>query len=647
MTLLELAVAGQIVFQTAVAPSDRQDFASPANPVFLGYPHGPNSSEFVPAGRKLISHVAQFKGAVSGKVLAPGDAWTVDSRASNLVSGFGSAISEADDAVYSRDGDWLLVFAADSVEFQEVPGGYRVKAVGEKVEVRLYEHYYRDHLGYFLWDTKKPLWTRPVMGWCSWMAHLQDVNEKKMLDAAEFFGKHLKAYGYDVVQMDDGYQRIPQMGPSGFSTQERVADLWLKANDKFPSGLAELAKRIRLQGMTPGIWVGLYLPLSPSVPRYVLGADGKPLRGPWVNYAVDGMDDAALEAGYLSTFRGLKKDGWGYIKVDTLRHVLYDSYRKTPDYFKSKGEMMEVAYRRILSRIKDVWGRDVYLLACWGTLPELAGIPDGCRIGEDVGPDIASMRRTAKYVAQFHYLNNVVWRNDPDYMCFRVGIEPSRTWASLLSLTGCQTMVSDPLDAYDEARMDILRRVGPSALLRPKVVGSLPPNPELAVMQSRKDGENWTVAGRFALDGDRPKRSVAARELGLDPHRKYLAYDFWRDRLLGEVEGSVSMDALQEGGCQVISLRPATGHPQVLGTDRHVLQGVIELDRVRWSGSKLSGTMLLGPERAWSLHIYVPEGYAPELGSGMTLVGRVLTVRFPVAEGRAKWSVAFKQLGKR
>jgi len=42
------------------------------------------------------------------------------------------------------------------------------------------------------------------------------------------------------------------------------------------------------------------------------------------------------------------------------------------------------------------------------------------------------MRRTAKYVAQFHSLNNVLWRNDPDYMCLRVGVEPSKAWASLL-----------------------------------------------------------------------------------------------------------------------------------------------------------------------------------------------------------------------
>lgn len=642
MDPLLFAVAGHVVFQASTEPQSYEVQAAPAQPLFLGYPHGPKTAEFVPEGRQAKSQVATFDGQFEGTVHTSGDAWTMNSTSKALASTFGGAVAPGDDAVYDREGDWLLVFSAKGVTLRKVPGGYRVVTTGGKVQVKLYENYYRDHLGYFLWDKKKPLWTKPVMGWCSWMAHLQDVTEQHMADASAFFSKHLKAYGYDTVQMDDGYQRVPQMDSSGYKTTEPVADLWTKANSKFPSGLQALAQKIKNDGMTPGIWVGLYLPLSPSVPRYVNGPDGQPLRGPWVNYAVDGMDDQALQAGYLDTFKTLKRQGWDYIKVDTLRHVLYDNYRQTPGYFQAKNESMETAYRRVLSKIKDVWGKDVYLLACWGTIPELAGIPDGCRIGEDVGPDVASMRRTAKYIAQFHYLNNVVWHNDPDYMCFRVGVDQARAWASLIALTGCQTMVSDPLDTYTEEKLDVLRRVGPTAFVRPQNSASLAPDPELAVFHGSQGSEDWTVLGRFAFTGAAPARDVSMHEFGLDSITKYLAYDFWNDKFLGVVEGSVQTTALAEGACQVIGLRPLAGHPQVLGTDRHVLQGAVDLKDVKWDGNTLSGKILLGPERPWTLKVHVPNGYKPVPKTGTTLDGEVLSIRFPMGEGWKDWSISFK-----
>ena len=641
MSLLQLAVAGQVVFQSVALPLTVSNHETAAQPLFLGYPHGPKTAEFVPDGRMAKWQTADGAGQLVGKVVTSDDAWTVSTTTNALTSTFGGAVAWGDDAVYDRAGDWLMVFSAEGVKLTKVDGGFRVVTTGGKVEVKLYENYYRDHLGYFLWDKKKPLWTKPVMGWCSWMAHLQDVNEQHMKDASAFFSKHLKAYGYDTVQMDDGYQRLPQMDASGYKTNEPVSDLWTKPNAKFPSGLADLAKKIRADGMIPGIWVGLYLPVSPAVPRYVTGAEGQPLRGPWVNYAVDGLDDASLSAGYLDTFRQLKRDGWNYIKVDTLRHVLYDNYRQTPGYFQAKNESMEAAYRRVLSKIKDVWGRDIYLLACWGTIPELAGIPDGCRIGEDVGPDVASMRRTAKYIAQFHYLNNVVWHNDPDYMCFRVGVEQARAWASLLALTGCQTMVSDPLGTYTEEKLDVLRRVGPTAFVRPQNPASLAPDPELAVFHGSKQGEDWTVFGRFAFAGSVPAREVALHEVGLNSLTEYLAYDFWNDRFLGVVKGSVATEALAEGACQVIALRPLTGHPQVLGTDRHVLQGAVDLKDVKWDGATLSGKMLVGPEREWSVSIYMPAGYEPV--SSTPNDQRVTTLRFSPKDGTGwkEWKVSF------
>ena len=54
----------------------------------------------------------------------------------------------------------------------------------------------------------------------------------------------LKPFGYDVLQIDDGYQREPIGVPAN----------WLNTNDKFPGGVDGLRGLIAARGLTPGIW---------------------------------------------------------------------------------------------------------------------------------------------------------------------------------------------------------------------------------------------------------------------------------------------------------------------------------------------------------------------------------------------------------
>ena len=60
-----------------------------------------------------------------------------------------------------------------------------------------------------------------------------------------------------------------------------------------------------------------------------------------------------------------------------------------------------------MGAVRKELGRDVFLLACWGVLPEAIGIVNGCRLGTDgFGP--ATLQ-------QYNSWNGVVWRNDPDH----------------------------------------------------------------------------------------------------------------------------------------------------------------------------------------------------------------------------------------
>lgn len=618
-------------------------------PLFLGYPHGPKTAEFVPPGLKkeTVTYSISSKGSLNATLYASQEAFACEDRPNALLgSSFGRASSGRFNAVYDRKSDTLLTVEGEQLRLEPIKEGFALTVHGP-AKLLLKRDYVKRHLGYFLWNANSKLWKQPVAGWCSWMAYLQGVREQDVREVAHFFSSNLKEYGYNVIQIDDGFQRTPQSGDVPLAPGDRFADFWSKPNDKFPSGLGNLAHDISAQGLTPGIWVGLYLPLGiKNADGYVTDANGKPHRGPWVNYAVNGLNSAARNEAYVDSIRDLKKQGWQYFKIDTLRHVLYDNYRQTPAYWAARHESAEEAYRAILQGIRKVIGPNDYLLACWGTIPELAGIPDGCRIGEDVGPDVASMRRSAKYIAQFNYLNNVVWRNDPDYMCLRVPIPQAQTWATLTSLAGGHVMVSDPVKDYDSARVEILRKVGPPLITHPQNVSAVAPDPEWLTLQASKGGENWLVAARFAWE-DQPARTMPLEELGLDPHKKYLAFDFWKSKFEGVVERSVNCEALANGECQVLSLRPLVGHPQVLGTDRHIGQGAYELEDVRWKDNQLSGRMKRGMGARWSLYIHVPDGWvlkSKPKDADVRSVGQVIKVTFKESAGEADWSLGFHKV---
>ena len=373
--------------------------------------------------------------------------------------------------------------------------------------------------------------------------------------------------------------------------------------------------------------------------------DSKPYKGPWVNYAMNGLRPAGTDEAYIETIRVLKKQGWNYFKIDTLRHILYDNYRKNPFYWKFKEQNMEEAFRAVVSGVKREVGGS-YLLACWGTMPELAGLPNGARIGEDVGPDFASMRRSAKYIAQFHHLNNIVWRNDPDYMCLRLEPELARSWASMTSLAGGHLMVSDKPGDYTPEHINIMRRVSPTVYSKPINVAQTAPDPEFFTLHNRKFGESWTVVSHHAW------KAVAAKSVSLDKvgvaKGRYYAFDFWNQKYMGIVDSKLPLGALVEGHCQVISLRPVQDHPQILGTERHISQGAFELDKVKWENNVLSGTYLVGPGQKWSLTVFVPKGYsvtkAEPKGAETKLDGQVLTVTIPISNGAVKWAVTFTKV---
>jgi hypothetical protein len=66
--------------------------------------------------------------------------------------------------------------------------------------------------------------------------------------------------------------------------------------------------------------------------------------------------------------------------------------------------------------------------------------------------------------------------------------------------------------------------------------------------------------------------------LGLDPGRKYYLFDFWNHRFIGKRAGDARIEQrLRPGEARMISVRECLDRPQVLSTDRHIMQGYLDL----------------------------------------------------------------------
>ena len=96
-----------------------------------------------------------------------------------------------------------------------------------------------------------------------------------------------------------------------------------------------------------------------------------------------------------------------------------------------------------------------------------------------------------------------------------------------------------------------------------------------------------------ALAGD-----PADGALGLDPRQEYYIYDFWNETFVGRFKGSGTLvQTLRPGEARMLSVRKAEPHPQVLSTNRHLMQGHLDLSGVNWDGHRLVGkAMVVGGE---------------------------------------------------
>jgi alpha-galactosidase len=580
----------------------------------------------------------------------------------------GPANNRLNRAVYDRRGDWVLsvdVPAEVEVVAMSLPDSavaYQLTATGGELSLRFRPRFYQKHRGLAQYRPReyRP-WSTSVAGWTSWYAYFDKVTERDIRNTADVLGEVLHPFGYDYLQIDDGYQTLPIGLPSH----------WLNANEKFPGGLDALRTYISGRGLEPGIWTNVSFADKPAAEAhpnwFVRTADGKPAKGNWVGYVMDGSSAGTMDTLVTPVYRALRAMGWSYFKLDALRHLRYEGYNSYAGYFDERGLDRESVFRGFVEQVRDALGRDVYLLACWGIRPELIGLVDGMRVGDD-GFGYGSF-------AQYNSFNNVVWRNDPDHI--EIHQADGYKAATLTSLTGSVLMLTDLPEVYRTDRVEAAKRTAPVLFTRPGQVYDVDPsrstllqmaNTELSGSGPRpfdadqreivslyqldiaRPFEQWTVLARTRDDGE----AIPLDELGLAPDTDYLAFEFWARQFLGVVRDTMRPGPIDPGfGVQVVCLRRRVEHPQLLATSRHATCGGPDVKAVGWRDNALSGESDLVAGDPYTLYLSEPDRYqfdgvevsgARVVGQGREGSLRVIRLESN-AGGAARWSVRYRPVG--
>ncbi len=587
-------------------------------------------------------------------------------------------------AVYDRRWDWVLLGPAD--------GGTHIKPMRQEKQQRVFSwesrgasielvfrpRFYQKHKGfnyYEPWTYK--VWKGSVTGYCTWWSYRGNFTQET-LDAmlAVFVEKHLPDFGYDYMQFDNCYQHGNGSAPWN----------WLNWNKKkYPGGWKYAMKAIRDAGMKPGIWVHrVHRPSDPGVKDiiekhpdwFVPGADGKPhhQRG---FCSLNTLNTEAVDTMIRALYRGLKEQGWDYVKIDGTGDLLRAYQNKAcAEFFKNNPTTPEQSLRKWDEVAREELGPDVYVLACHtvGNARCVIGLVDGGRLSND-----GFQPRT---LAQYNFLEGVVWRGDPDH-CDVMGTwlmdedaqmpvfgaeapVPVRTIVrpAICAMAGAVLMVSDKVEVYqDDRNLEGMKRSAPVLFTAP---GQLYDCGRRTVpwwlQEIDRPFDHWSVLARIQW-GEKekskhvyhfkgvPQQEITFADLGLPADREYLVFEFWNQKYLGKFKSSFTAPAMDAStGMDVFAIREARPHPWVLSTTRHISQGGVSLLDVKWDGGGkvLSGKSAVVVGDPYVMTIYLPEGFRLKAAEAdgekveTQNLGHTGTVRMtPSATKTVNWRMAF------
>ena len=582
-------------------------------------------------------------------------------------------------------------------------------ALTEEPEITLTRNYYTNVVG--LADNQKTKFkpsftaipdrfkTAPT-GWSSWYCYYMSPTGESLMEETKALAKKLKPYGLKYVQLDAAYSRGAQAN-------------WLDWNkDLYPNGGKAWFKYVIDNGLTPGLWLNIHganyarPSMADKYPENYFLKDKNGKLSPVCCSAdktvarLDYSNPEVIEKHLKPLFETLVNEwGLGYLKAGGWGTWMdfFDKNRATA--FNPDIDSREI-YRKAMGTVRNVMGDKGYLLGC--AMHEIGvGFDyfDGSRTG---GDDYASwtgknhwsggMQTFFNSLFGAAYLNGISWWSDPDDVMIRepLTMNEGKTIVSTISLSGQAYVFSDYVAEFSKERLQqflsskynigwakhypqLVKPLPPEKLnLYKKTMPSMPIKamdlypyktkakccPKPASFPKALDLKVNAVSGQYDVvsmynwaDIDTIRTLELDKDLGLDPDKDYLAFDFWNKKLI-KVENSRIQEMVPRHGNKAILIRTALGHPQLLATSRH-LTAAYSLQSLSWDekSQTLSGVSKSVPGDNYSLYIFVPSGMSTRKTNASTgktetnqIEDHLLELSFAGTDTPVEWSVKFKKL---
>ena len=363
----------------------------------------------------------------------------------------------------------------------------------------------------------------PPTGWCSWYHYFEKITEKSLIEniqqmrnLKEHNGLHAERQGFNLFQIDDGYQRA-------------WGDWLILDETKFPSGsLTTVVDVVKGAGMTAGLWMAPFSCDKHSFivknhPNWILrtcgsypnsiGVNNKPSNSANCGKFFYGLDitNPEFQEYIFSVLQTVTKSwGFSYLKLDFLYSaVLPDAFESYHDRTKTRAQCLHNAMSLVSKAVED---NDIFLLGCGAPMGCMIGHVHANRVSPDAGlswfpefplpvwdkwnlPSARGMIRNTLARMQMH---GRWWINDPDCMLLRKTIAFSNDEiigiATIKAASGGSFILSDDLASVPLDRMRIAQQLIPATNLPATVIDIFDQEmPELLRLHLSDEFHHWTL----------------------------------------------------------------------------------------------------------------------------------------------------------
>ena len=267
--------------------------------------------------------------------------------------------------------------------------------------IRVSRDYYKQtlHIPYYVPFDDRYFPTAPIV-WSSWINYYEAVREADIVRNTDWLAAKLKPYGFGYVELDDGYDRMP-------NGQHSWIEHW---NQKtFPHGPKWLATYIKSKGLHAGIWL---------VPNSYAGAVEHPSR--LVSARQEGhcsgllhasarFDPPAVMEHLRNLFHTLGGLGFRILQVRRRAFRSPNTRRSSIDPTSRHQVDLLQNYRARLQTIRDTVGPRVFLEGCpAGTPLNGIGYFNSYFTGHDLYSNWQGMYPLFSSITANAFLNHIV-----------------------------------------------------------------------------------------------------------------------------------------------------------------------------------------------------------------------------------------------